>query len=143
MVKRCSQSRLVPRIRLLREAKAMKIIIPLLLLLPVVAFAGELPITITDLSTTLNTSPVQCAPSDGKRSTFYIENPAGSSNSIGYCIGNTPGTSNACVPSVGAAGTSTLTAGVADFFPPGSAPRQAVQCIAANGSNPVTIRSGQ
>jgi hypothetical protein len=99
------------------------------------AHADTLTVTLTDLSMTIGTTPVACAPADASRRTLFIENPG--SGNVGYCVGAT------CAPSIGNPGTSTLQPGQADFWPSGSAPSQPLWCVAANASAPVTIRSGK
>jgi len=114
----------------------MKSLIPFVtILIPHLALAGT--VKTTDYSTTLGTSVVQCVPADGSRTTLFIESPIGG-GTVGYCVGAS------CTPALTpTAGTSVLSAGSADFWPPGAAPSEALNCIAAAGSTPVTIRSGK
>lgn len=116
----------------------MRLAFPVLIgaaMLAVAARADVPTVTMTDLSVTIGTTPVACVPPDAARRSLWIENPG--SGNIGYCVGA------GCVPAIGAAGTSTLTPGQADFYPAGTAPAQALWCIAAGANAPVTIRSGK
>lgn len=86
----------------------------------------------TDYSTTLGTTAQNCVPADQSRRTLYIENPSNNTNNVCYSFGT---------PVCGAAGTSVLTPGNADFWSLNSAPRSAINCIASGASTAVTIRS--
>ena len=99
-------------------------------------------LTTTDYSASIGTTATPCVPADASRKTLYIENES-STNNLGYCIstGNT-----ACTPSIGTAGTSELSGSSnpsSAWWTNGSAPRDAVWCIASGASTPVTIRVGK
>jgi hypothetical protein len=117
----------------------------LLLTCTVLAFAIPLQVfgqalTTLDYSTSLGTAAQQCVPSSSSRKTLFIEDPAGNSNNVGYCVASANGT---CTPVIGSPGTSVLTPGLADGWVASSAPTGPVYCIGSGSSTPVTIRSGQ
>ncbi len=103
-------------------------------LVPLIAYAQS-ALKTTDYSTTLGTTSAACVPADASRKTLFIENPLGGTNNVCYCVGAL------CTPSCGAAGTSVLPPGAPDFWANGSAPGDAINCIASGATTPVTIRS--
>ncbi|HEX5232932.1 MAG TPA: hypothetical protein VFW56_11905 [Bradyrhizobium sp.] len=109
----------------------MKRLITVLLLWPFSALAfTSTPLTVT--------TSAQCVPANPLRNSLTID-ASGASGNIGYCVGTDDGA--ICTPTIGAAGTTTLPPGH-DFWPQGSAPKNAVCLVAASGSQPVTVREG-
>lgn len=112
----------------------MKRLIAILLILAQPALAQA--IVITDFSVNIGTASVNCVPADSSRKTLSIENPTGNTVNVGYCYGAP------CTAAIGTAGTSVLAAGTLDFWPAGSAPGGAMNCIAGGSSTPVNVRVG-
>ena len=102
------------------------------------ARADSVATTTTNLSLSVGTSAAACIPANPGRRTLFIENPAGNTVNLGYCVG--AGCTPALTPT---AGTSVLQPGQSDFWPAGTAPQEAIACIAGGAATPVTIRSGQ
>jgi hypothetical protein len=90
-----------------------------------------------DFSKTLTTTPVQIAGNYQYRKSFYIENPITNSANIGYCVSTN---NQGCTPSIGAAGTSVLSPGSSDYWPPGAVPQNPIWAVAATGSVPIVAR---
>lgn len=87
-------------------------------------------ISITDASTTLTTTPVNCVPPDSSLKTLSIQN-LDSTNSIGYCFRTATTPSTKCTPAIGSVGTYTITAGSLFFWGPGEVPKNGLDCIGA------------
>lgn len=95
--------------------------------------------TITDLSTTLSTSPQNCVPPGSSFKSVSIQN-LDSTNNIGFCYRTSSVPSIPCTPSIGAKGTYTIAPG-ALFYWSQWTPKNGLDCI-ASGSVQASINTG-
>lgn len=84
---------------------------------------------------TVTSTPAPCVALNNSRSSLVLD-ASGASQNIGYCAGAS------CTPSIGVAGTKTIFAGQTQFYPAGSAPGDALNCVSASGSQPLTVEEG-
>lgn len=85
---------------------------------------------------TVTTSSASCLAVNNAR-TWLTLDATGATANIGYCMGA------GCTASLGADGTTTIPAGTLHYFTPGAVPKDAMSCISASGSQPLTIREGR
>lgn len=84
---------------------------------------------------TVTNSSAPCLAQNNFRQSLTLDLTGATAN-IGYCEGT------GCTAAIGTAGTTTLAFGTLHYWPAGSAPKNAFNCISATGSQPLTIREG-
>lgn len=85
---------------------------------------------------TVTTSSATCLALNNARKWLTLD-ATGATANIGYCLGA------GCTAALGVDGTTTITAGGLHYFPAESVPKDAINCISASGSQPLTIREGR
>jgi hypothetical protein len=85
---------------------------------------------------TVTGSSASCLAVNNSR-TWLTLDATGATANIGYCLGA------GCTAAIGVDGTTTIPAGTLHYFTAGSAPKDAMSCISASGSQPLTIREGR
>lgn len=113
----------------------MRRIILAALLLALGAASAHAQISDSVTTATVTNSSAACLAQNNLRKSLTLD-ATGATQNIGYCEGA------GCTAAIGTAGTTTLFAGTLHYWPALGSPRNAFNCIAVSGSQPLTIREG-
>jgi hypothetical protein len=99
-----------------------------------IALPTSAQVTVYDNSATVGTSAAQCVPA-GAKTTLVLKNQS-ASNTVTYCFAP-------CSPSGGASGSYDIATSSSAWWPPGAAPKNAINCVASGASTPLSVGVGQ